>query len=233
MKNLNPKEIYRFLESKNIKTLFHANTVTTSCTFISEKGLMSRGCVEKKGLIQTAQSSDQDDKNYNVWNDIFLDIVDLHEYFNRQNFYGPVCFVLDSRLLLDDELPNLCITKNNPIYWKDGMSEEEKYYNSVGEYIGNFDNLVSKRNLHNQMFTIHETQQKISLEKYLIKIILDDPQRTINGIRLYQHAKETLTNALKKSGLEIKKLENRECNKCYCHANYYEMKDFKLENLFL
>lgn len=72
MISLNPKELYDFLVSKNINHFFHANTVRTSCTFIEEKGLISRGCVESRGLIQTVQSSDLIDKKFNVWNDIIL-----------------------------------------------------------------------------------------------------------------------------------------------------------------
>lgn len=234
MISLDPKELYSFLESKNIKQFFHANTVKTSCTFIQQKGLLSRGSIESKGLIQTAQSSDQIDKKYNVWNDIFLDIVDLHGYFPRQNLYGPVCFVLDSKLLLDAELPNICITKDNPIYWNDSLIEEDKYYSSVDEYAECFEDIKKNHILHSQMFTIHNTLKRIPFKKYLIKIIFDNPGVKIDNIFLYRQAKETLIDSLKKSGLDVDKLEVRKCSGCFCHDNYLnQVEESELKKLFL
>lgn len=234
MISLNPIELYDFLESKKIKQFFHANTVRTSCTFIEQKGIISRGCVERKGLVQTTQPSDQIDKKYNVWNDIFLDVVDLHGYFPRQNLYGPVCFVLDSKLLLDPELPNLCITKDNPIYWNDDMLEEDKYYNSVDEYRICFDDILKNHTLHSQMFTIHDTQKRIPLKKYLINIILDNPKVYVDDINLYERAKDKITVSLKNSGIGIEKLKTRKCNGCFCRENYLkQVGATELKKLFL
>lgn len=59
--NIDPIELYYFLKSKNIEDFYHANTVTTSCTLIKQKGLLSRGTFERKGLEMTPQSSDDCD----------------------------------------------------------------------------------------------------------------------------------------------------------------------------
>ena len=34
---------------------------------------------------------------------------------------------MDNKFLLDESLPNICITKNNFIYWDDSMDIEDKY----------------------------------------------------------------------------------------------------------
>ena len=76
MINVDPIELFQFFEQKNFKYFFHANTVTTSCTFIQKNGLYSRGAIETMGLMQTEQSSDYIDKQFGVWNDIFIDLFD-------------------------------------------------------------------------------------------------------------------------------------------------------------
>ena len=195
--SINPKELYDFFASRNFNYFFDANTVRTSCTFIEQGGLLSRGAVESKGLVQTFQTSDEKDKLFNVWNDISVDLVDLHGYFPRQNLYGPVCFVIDNRFLLDDNLPNICITKNNPIYWEESMSPTQKYYSSVKEYISEFE--INKRDkcIQQKMFTIHDTRKKIPFKKYLVKIVLDNPKVKVDGIILYKSAKQKLSGTLK------------------------------------
>lgn len=231
---LNPIQLYEFLESKNIHHFHHANSVRTACTFIENKGLFSRGSIERRGLVQTTQSSDAIDKEFDVWNDIFLDIVDLHGYFPRQNYYGPVCFVLDTKLLLDDKLPNICITKDNPIYWNEEMSDEEKYYSSVDEYINNFDIILKEHRLHSQMFTIHNIDGRIPLKKYLIKIILDNPRLKIGEIKLLEKSKQKLVESLNDSGISDEILEIRKCQNCFCKDNYFNQVEVsELVKLFL
>jgi len=234
MIDVNPKELYEFLVSMDIKYFFHANTVTTSCTYIEHKGLMSWGCIVSKGLIQTDQSSDDIDKKFDVWNDIFIDIIDLHGYFPRQNLYGPVCFVMDNKLLLDKNLPNICITKDNPIYWNELMSDIDKYYCSVQEYEDEFDNNMRKKSIHSKMFTIHNTHKKIPFSKYLTKIILDNPEVKINDVNLYKRAKQKLVSTLEKTGFDNCILETRSCTNCYCHDNYLKQVEIdELKKLFL
>src|SRR5690606_6072642 len=106
-------QLYKFLSEAGISKLYHANTVTTSISFIKADGLLSRGAIESSGLVQTPQKSDWIDKEYNVWNDIFLDTIDLHSYFNRQNYYGPVLFQLSAKFIIEEDY-DISITKKNP-----------------------------------------------------------------------------------------------------------------------
>lgn len=230
---VNPKELYKFLESKNFRFFFHANTVRTSCTFIEHKGLISRGCIESNGLTQTSQQSDEIDKQFNVWNDTFFDLIDLHGYFPRQNLYGPVCFVLDNKFLLDDSLPNICITKNNPIYWESAMCDADKYYCSVKEYADEFEYNIRNKFIQQKMFTIHNTNKKIPFKKYLVKILLDNPRVEINHISLYKEAKIKLIDSLEKCGYDKCILETRTCSNCFCHKNYLNLDVYELKKLFL
>lgn len=234
MINVDPHELYTFMNSKNIRYFFHANSVSTSCSFIEQKGLLSRRAIETRGLLQTPQSSDEIDKQYGVWNDIFLDLFDLHGYFPRQNLYGPVCFVMDNRFLLDNEIPNICITKNNPIYWNDFMLENEKYYSSVKEYVDEFEDNMRLKYIQQKMFTIHNTRKIVPFRKYLVKVIVDNPRVKIGDVHLYKEAKQRLIKSLEGSGFSITLLETRTCIDCYCHDNYLNKVGVDdLERLFL
>ena len=233
MIEISPTELYDFLESKNLKYFFHANTVRTSCTLIRQKGLLSRGEITKRNLPMTPQSSDEIDKIFDVWNDIFFDIVDLHGYFPRQNLYGPVCFKLSNKFLLDDNLPNICITKNNPIYWDINMTEEEKYYSSVDEYISDFEKNMRNLSIQTKMFTIHNTTKRIPFKKYLIEILLDNPRVKINEHALFPDAKQAILSTLNESGFDTNMLKIRVCSNCFCKENYFKQVSIdELEKLF-
>src|SRR5437879_6502931 len=93
-------DVYGVLKEVGATHLYHANSITTSCTFLEQGGLMSRGLVEGRGLEQTKQLSDRIDKKYGIWHSIFLDHIDIHHRANGLNLYGPVLFVLDLEILL-------------------------------------------------------------------------------------------------------------------------------------
>lgn len=48
------EEIKSILKEKEVKHLYHANTVATACTFLENGGLLSRGYVEDHDLFQTS-----------------------------------------------------------------------------------------------------------------------------------------------------------------------------------
>ncbi len=233
MIEVSPKELYYFLSGRKLKYFFHANTVKTSCTLIEQNGLLSRGEITKRKLNMTEQYSDDLDKIFNVWNDIFFDIVDLHGYFPRQNLYGPVCFKISNEFLLDKNLPNICITKDNPIYWKQDMSDEEKYYLTVSEYASEFDENMKNRTIQAKMFTIHDTSKRIPFKKYLVEVILDDPAVKVNGEALFPIAQKALAYALSKAGYDLSILKIRTCTNCFCKINYTKQVPTELKKLFL
>ena len=122
---LNNRELYFLFVEKDITHLHHANTVATATTFIEQGGLLSRGDVEDMQLSQTYQASDEEDKQFDVWYDVFVDTADLHDWFGRQNIYGPILFKLNIDFLLKDDL-EVWVTKNNPMYWHSGLTDVDR-----------------------------------------------------------------------------------------------------------
>lgn len=213
---LNPNLLYEFFTSIGINYLYHANTVTTACTFIESGGLLSRGAVEKLNLKQTPQNSDAKDKKFNVWNDIFLDCCDLHKQFSRQNKYGPVLFKLNVNLLLDSNLPDVWITKDNPIYWNESQMESDRYFSNVDELKDKY-----SINSYKEMITLRFTQAPLSF-KYIEEIIVDRPGIEIDGLSIYKMATKSLSDAIHKSKYDYSKVKKsaRNCINCYCCDNY-------------
>ena len=92
-------KVCQILQDEGVKHLYHANSVLTACQFLREGALLSRGIIERRKRYQTDQYSDGIDQQYSLWNDVFTDSVDIYKRSARRNFYGPVLFVLDLRIL--------------------------------------------------------------------------------------------------------------------------------------
>ncbi|WP_419868429.1 hypothetical protein [Chryseobacterium sp. CT-SW4] len=170
---LSPKEIYQALKKKGIQYLHHANTISTSLTFIENRALLSRHYVEKKHYYQTPQKSDEEDKKFDVWDSVFLDGEDLHSRYNRANKYGPVLFRFKLKILHSPSIQGVYVTKSNPWYWNDNTSIEEKFYHSIEEI--NQDYLTGKKLDSQIMFTIRSPGTEIKLNKFLHSIKLTIP----------------------------------------------------------
>ncbi|WP_018391830.1 hypothetical protein [Bacillus sp. 37MA] len=214
---LNPLDLLDYLKSKDINFLYHANTVATAATFIEQQGLLSRGAVEDFGLYQTPQSSDAIDQKYNVWYDIFLDSVDLHKRFNRQNHYGPVLFKFDVDLLSSSSLPELWVTKDNPIRWHDGQTDVDRYFQNFDEFKETY-----TKGAYREMITLRFTKDAFPFEPYLKEIILDDPSVRISDLVIGSEARKILTSAIKNCPFIIDNVTRtlRKCDNCFCHDNY-------------
>lgn len=230
---LNNQELHNALTEKGIRYLYHANTVATSITFLEYNGLMSRGAIEEKELHQTDQSSDELDKVFNVWNDIFLDTVDLHGYFPRQNLYGPVLFEFDVDLVLNEDY-EIWITKNNPIYWETDYTDEDKYFSNVQDLLDNWDNIERQR----KMITIRSNRNAILFDN-LNKVLVDDPRVIIykdknDEIHLFNSTKRAIKEVIEDK-IELRnKFKTRICNSCFCRENYLNVvTSTNLKRLFL
>lgn len=212
---INNLRLHQFLTEENITHFYHANSLATASSFIEENGLLSRGCVEERGLFQTTQSSDEMDKKHDVWGDIFIDTVDLHGYFPRQNLYGPVLFKFTTDFLLKNEV-DIWVTKDNPIYWNESTTNEQKYFQGIDELIQRWDEFDRQK----KMFTIRKPGTPMLFES-LEEIILDDPKVNIyNEISPFCEAKDILHN-LTNNNPELRRLVvQRECSRCFCHDNY-------------
>ena len=214
---LNNKDFLELLIEKGVTHLHHANTVATSITFIENNGLLSRGDVADNGLFQTEQASDEDDIRFDVWGDVFVDTVDLHGLFPRQNLYGPVLFKFNLEFLLNDDL-HIWVTKNNPMFWTDNLAEEDKYFQSVDELKKRWYQFDTQR----KMVTIRKPKKPI-LFQYLEEIIIDNPKVIINGnIRLKLESMNALYFATEKHPNLRRLIRDRECKYCFCTKNYLD-----------
>ncbi|OMQ11284.1 hypothetical protein [[Flexibacter] sp. ATCC 35103] len=224
---LDNNKLYLLFKEKGVNYLYHANTVSTSLTYFQKNGLLSRGAVEELGLFQTKQSSDELDKVFDVWNDIFLDTVDLHGYFPRQNLYGPVLFELNVDLVLNEDY-EIWITKNNPIYWNKNTTDKEKYFESVEELEEKWNFLERQR----KMTTIRNNKNPILFE-HINKIILDDPRVKLtnndNHIHLFNEARKAIKNVVDINISIRNKFTTRVCNNCFCTQNY--LNNVSVQNL--
>ncbi len=212
---LDNRKLYEFLKSNNITSLYHANTVATSMTFIEEGGLLSREYIERQGLYQTPQQSDDIDKQFDVFDDIFLDTTDLHQHFCRQNHYGPVLFQLSSELLLNTDF-EIWVTKDNPIYWSENSQASDNYFDSVRELSDEW----NKHDRQKMMITIRKPSKPILFD-YLQTITLDNPQVKINNeLDLHIESKKALVEVLRGNLSMANMLKLRNCELCFCVGNY-------------
>jgi len=213
---LDTAAVYRALLEKGIDSLHHANTLQTSCLFLQQGRLLSRGSVEDRGLIQTLQHSDDLDKRYAIWHDVFLDSVDIHERAKARNLYGPVLFRFRLELLLDKQIRTIWITKKNPTKWRDNDRVEDRYFTSVDEFAekylkGDFDT----------MFVLRHTGGSLRLSPYLKDIVLDAPTVSMGEIDLYSHSAGALCLSAWQGGLTELKIVKRKCSGyCKCAAEY-------------
>ena len=134
---LSSSKVYEILKGMGINKVYHANSVITACQFLRQGALLSRGSIERRGLIQTAQISDDIDKEIGVWFDVFTDSVDIHERIKNVNKYGPVLFVLDVTSLIAVDSSMVWITKTNPIKWKK-KNFDERWFTSTDDLSANF-----------------------------------------------------------------------------------------------
>ncbi|WP_448607077.1 hypothetical protein [Paenimyroides ceti] len=226
---LDNEELFKFFQSKDIQVLYHANTTQTSVTYFNQNGLLSRGAVENLGLRQTKQSSDEADKILNVWNDVFLDSTDLHSYFGRQNYYGPILFEFDIELIKDYQY-EIWITKNNPIYWNKDTPLEERYFQNIAE----LNNDWGKYSTQKKMITIRNNTSPILFE-YVRRVVVDDPRVKIDDeIRLFNETAKIINENVSDGHILKGKFKIRECVNCWCRDNYLnQVGVIDLKRLFL
>lgn len=208
--------IKRILVEKGVTHLYHVNSVLTACTFLENGGLLSRGAVEDMGLYQTPQETDQNDRDIDVFYDIFFDSVDIHQRSKQLNFYGPVMFVYTVDVI--DSLPQdvIKITKDNPIRWNQAMTEDEKYFLSANELSVHY-----SAGDFTQHFTIRHQTMPLSFN-CLEKIVIDDPE--VDETKYFENACRHLQDLINITGLNIP-LEVRQCSpECKCKRKYQSYK---------
>lgn len=206
-------QIKQVLLDKGVKYLYHANTVATSVTFLSNGGVLSRGAVEEKGLFQTPQRSDEMDKQLGVFFDIFFDSADIHARANDLNAYGPVTFVYSIDVLdaLGDH--EVKITRDNPIRWDDTMGEEKRYFTKLISL-----QTAYQKGAFKQHLTICNIHEPLPFSPYLVKIMIDNPN--IPNTTYFDEAVDQINSLLKQGEIKAP-LEIRQCSEhCKCQEKY-------------
>jgi len=211
---MNGAEVQQALADKGVSRIFHANSVKTSLSLLKLGGLASRAKVETSGLAQTNQISDDIDRKYNIWNDIFMDSVDIHERISDRNHYGPVLFGIDLGIL--GALPSgseVFVTKKNPTKWKSSDSQDDRYYNNVNDIHGNV--IVGD---FDHMLVVRHSSGLVRFDDFLRDVILDVPVSGGGG-EYFEKAKAALEKGLKDAGLSAA-VTARSCSYCRCNQSY-------------
>ncbi|HDM8455146.1 TPA: hypothetical protein P0O09_001644, partial [Yersinia enterocolitica] len=189
-------QLHEFFLQKNITHLHHANTVATAISFIENGGLLSRGDIERKNAFQTKQTSDQEDKLYGVWDDVFFDTADLHGFFPRQNIYGPVLFKFNINFLLCEEF-DIWVTKKKTMYWTDKHSNSDRYFQDISDILRNWGDYERQQ----KMITIRKPYKAVLFD-YLEEIIIDDPRVEIyDEINFYDAAITAMNEVIFKNNI--------------------------------
>lgn len=209
------QEVYDVLALRGVTRIFHANSVKTSLSILSLGGLASRRLVEGSGLSQTNQITDDIDRKYGIWGDVFMDTVDIHQRVSNRNNYGPVLFVMDVGVL--KALPpgsQVLVSRLNPSKWDSTSCDAERYFlNSdelkAGVNIGNFD----------QMLIVRTANEIIHFGDFLQSIILDEPKLTNGTSPEFDSAETALNAAAAAKGIRVR-VSRRQCAPCGCITSY-------------
>lgn len=221
---LNGKEVHDVLVRKGVTYLHHANTVRTSCSFLKLKGLASRGCVEMMSLDQTPQLTDQIDKRYGIWNDVFTDGVDVHRRGGRKkgaNHYGPVLFKLPLSVLR--ALPpgsSVMVTRKNPYNWHDGEPDSARYFENIAQLGADPTDGGYRHGDFGHHIVIRVPSGILPFSSAPISIELDEPGRTLNGVDVYTAASKKLSEAAANAGLALSITRHRCQVGCLCREHY-------------
>lgn len=213
-----PKD--RFLkwlrDKKGVKSLHHANTVTTALSFLKVGGLVSRARAEHDGLPQTKQYTDKADKAYGIFDKIFLDPADLHQTLRRRNQYGPVTFVFDVDVIALACVSEVRVTRLNPSGWNSSSVSSKRCWLNTPEEVKDEFNPAGFKN--HVVLTCEE--ELLPFAGYLRRVILDDPEAKLpSKSDAYETASAALAAELKKVGLGV---EKRVCpaGGCKCKKEY-------------
>ena len=214
---LKSKDVYEVLKANGVDSLNHANSVLTSCQFLRHGSLLSRGAIEKRDHKQTTQMSDELDKEFSIWNDVFVDSVDIHERASTANIYGPVLIKIDPSVLINECTGNVWITKSNPTKWS-GTSIEDRWFQSIDEL-----NMLFSKGTFDQMIVFRHAGGELPITGYVNEIVLDDPiiEENVTKFDVYSLAYGALRMSLEEGGMQKVHIKKRICKiNCKCTAKY-------------
>lgn len=209
------QEMFDILVAHGVTMLYHANSVSTSLSQLRLGGLSSRERVEQSGLPQKSQITDDLDRKFGIWGDVFMDTVDIHARISDRNKYGPVMFVMRVELLRN--LPagsRALITRTNPSKWDEMMPDQQRYFMRASD-------LTSGLNLgdFDQMLVIRTASGIIPFGHHLQSIVLDEPRLQDGESPEYNAAASALAAAANVNGVNVGVMR-RQCAPCKCYKSY-------------
>lgn len=227
---LDGKIVFNMLTSKGVSHLYHANTVRTASSFAFAGGLLSREMIEINNFVQTEQYTDLSDKNFGIWNDIFLDTVDYHQRIKNRNKYGPVLFEMELNILLLDGV-EVKVTRLNPSKWSDYNSscwyfdedeEFDKYFRA-----GVFDYIV----------TLHNFSDTLTFYNFLSNILIDCPSDSSRWREFCWGVRGHLLEKSRQGGVFVlpqEKVRIRDCAGlvCGCLNGYSSLSNSEKKKMF-
>ena len=226
-----PGDLKAVLSERNVDALHHANTVATAASFLRSGKLLSRQRVEQLRLPQTAQKSDDLDKQFGIWDEVFVDSVDIHQRAGNRNFYGPVLFRINLNVLDRKEIQWVSITKKNPTNWKkDGEANAARWFIDLDEVKRDF-----VRGEFGQMIVLRCQNGELDISRTLEALVLDDPTISVKpNVDLYSFGLGALCLARVVGNLADFPIEKRSCPKqCLCGSFYRNtQKRGKVRKLF-
>ncbi len=197
-------------DKKGVQSLYHANTVVTSLSFLKAGGLVSRAKAEQDQLPQTDQYTDVADKAYGIFDKIFVDPTDIHRRLSRRNLYGPVTFVFAVDVVAMECVREVRVTRINPANWhKTSGQISECWFDTPAALNGfeptGFDNHI----------VLTCDAGLLPFGPHLQRVILDDPQ---DGSDAYDAAYAVLSTYIS--------IEKRTCREwCDCAKQYGRAQD--------
>lgn len=228
---ISPAEMHGFLKAKGVEYLYFSTTVKNACSMIHSDSLLSLRLLSFNQLPMTPVDNISAYKETNMWNKVPLYLCNLHGYFTRQNKNGPVSLKISVDFLSEIHERDLCVSKRNPLNWKNNLTKNDICYSSVEEFSKDYDTLLDSRRIHKTLFLIRDKKSQIKLSKYLCEISLDYLH---DRHLLYKKSENTLKEAIKQSELNNVPFITFKCNNfCFCQTNYNEMTKKELESLFL
>ena len=218
------KHVYEVLKDKGVDELYHANSIATACQFIRSRSLMSRGTVERLGVTQTPQTSDDIDKRHGIWFDVFMDSIDIHNRARRANVYGPVLFVMKTEIIKRTYTARSWVTKLNPTKWA-GKSKRQRWFQDKKDLEDNF--IVGQ---FDQMIVERHCGGELPFKRCLKKIVLDDPDRqTDDNVDIYSMAVGALRLAMDDSDLDFPIEMRQRLPGCECEEYWGEDEELLLQ----
>lgn len=223
---LKSTEVLRVLKDKGVTQLRHANTVRTVCMFLRQGHLLARGVAHERGLDQTLQQSDRDDRALGIWYDLFFDAVDLHEQFNGRNNYGPVLLDFSLSILERDWIPFVWVAKDNPVRWDVDTPSSDRWFTSIEELEADYNPNESGHHI-----VLRNIAGTLRLNTYLKRVTLDKTLRFPYGSAHTDYtemAGASLLTAATEGGVDRTNIEwlyrKHDQTGCRCHEQYRVMR---------